>query len=460
MLPVYTNYLTPAEYGIVGLLALFLSIYELFLGARFGVAIPKFFYDQNDTCYRRTLISTALTFTISASCLGALIFALTAEHLAISFFERSDLSNVFAVYGVMLITSSIESYGLIYLRLRKKPFYFFILSVLKLALQLSLNIYFLIELEMGVVGVIYSGLIASLILAGILGFHTFSYAGISFNQQIAKRLWEFSWPLWLSGFATLYITFITNFVLKYFTSLTEVGLYHFAMKFAMLISLLFWEPFNQWWQVQRFEVASQKENPQKIFSAAFIVILSVLCCALMGVSLFSGTVIDIMASESFAQSKQLIPLLCLSAVFNSLKIFVRFSLLKSGLTKLIPKITFMTAINITISCSLGTLYFGLIGAICALVMAQILEFFVTYAVGRKAYDMGLPIVLSISTPTITVGFVMATLYSVELAGSNILMQIAYLTLASALFCSALLGYFWLFSPHRKDLTQFVKLGGN
>ena len=46
MLPIYTRYLSPADYGAVGLLTLTLALLEPFLGMRLGGAISKFYFDE------------------------------------------------------------------------------------------------------------------------------------------------------------------------------------------------------------------------------------------------------------------------------------------------------------------------------------------------------------------------------------------------------------------------------
>ncbi|MFX0142190.1 MAG: lipopolysaccharide biosynthesis protein, partial [Candidatus Hodarchaeota archaeon] len=45
LIPLYTRYLTPADYGVLELLELTSSIISLFLGLRIGTAVIRFFYD-------------------------------------------------------------------------------------------------------------------------------------------------------------------------------------------------------------------------------------------------------------------------------------------------------------------------------------------------------------------------------------------------------------------------------
>ena len=67
MLPIYTRFLTPADYGVIGLLTFALALMEPLLGARLGWAVPKFYFDAPDHRGRRAVIWGALILTGAAS---------------------------------------------------------------------------------------------------------------------------------------------------------------------------------------------------------------------------------------------------------------------------------------------------------------------------------------------------------------------------------------------------------
>ena len=76
MLPIYTRFLSPTDYGVVGLLIFALAVFEPLLGARLGWAIPKFYFDAPDSRGRRAVIWGALILTGAASAvsLAVLVF--------------------------------------------------------------------------------------------------------------------------------------------------------------------------------------------------------------------------------------------------------------------------------------------------------------------------------------------------------------------------------------------------
>ena len=56
MLPIYTRFLTPADYGVIGLLTFALALFEPVFGARLGRAIPKFYFETMNARHRRAVI--------------------------------------------------------------------------------------------------------------------------------------------------------------------------------------------------------------------------------------------------------------------------------------------------------------------------------------------------------------------------------------------------------------------
>lgn len=455
MLPIYTQHLSPAEYGIIGLLAMVLGLYELFLGVRFGAALPKFFYDTESAAQKKILISSALIVTSLASFVGAIIFASSAKYLASDFFERPDLTFAVSLYGFMLISSAIEEYVLVLFRLREKPFYFFAASILKLTLQLSLNIYFLIHLEMGVQGVIYGNIIASIVLAIITGSYALQFSGLHLDLKVAKSLVQFTWPIWLAGFAAIYIKLTTNFLIKYFVSIDEVGIYHFAMKFSMLITLFLWRPYNQWWQTERFKISNNSDVPKLEFSSSFVLISSIMMMGILGISLFSEIVIDLMADSAYYRAREFVPILCFLVLFQDMHLFISFPFYKTGKTVYFPKIKFVKAVLVTLTVAIGAFYWALEGALYALLLCSVAEFMVVHRIGRRHYDQGIPVAWFYLMVIVTFIYLKLVLKVIDLE-----LEIAYRLLSYSAACLIYFSFIILvlfgFGKKGKSILLFVR----
>ena len=83
-------------------------------------------------------------------------------------------------------------------RAQQKPWLFVGFSLMKLVLQLSLNIYFVVIMQLRVEGVIYSALISGGVMSAIMLGYTFSHIGMRFARAKAGKLVNFSLPLMMA----------------------------------------------------------------------------------------------------------------------------------------------------------------------------------------------------------------------------------------------------------------------
>lgn len=60
MLPIYTAYLTPSDYGIVALMVFAISLIEITLGAKMIEAPQKYYHDETSLLGKKSVIATTL----------------------------------------------------------------------------------------------------------------------------------------------------------------------------------------------------------------------------------------------------------------------------------------------------------------------------------------------------------------------------------------------------------------
>lgn len=386
MLPIYTRYLSPADYGAVGLLMFIVALIELIFGARLFQAVPKFFFEQKSKREGDAVISTALMITSAVSSLSMLAVVAFRAPISEVAFGTGDYGLLVGIFAVLILTHSLESYSLGYVRIQQRPWLFIGASMAKLVMQLSLNVWFVVVLEWGVLGVAYGSVISSVIFTVGMTLYTLLNTGIRFNTHIAKRMLLFSWPLWLSGLAGLYVGSANRYYIRLFSTLDDVGLFELAAKFGTIITLLVWMPFSQYWQTERFRLY-REPNPIPVYQAVFRFISASLVVAALGVAIFGGPVIRIMAAPEFHAAAQAVPYLVFSAVFQCLVYFGNFSFLVKEKTGWMTWNSYCTAAIATVFYFALIPSMGFVGAAQALMLANGFQFLVVHLAARKHYDM-------------------------------------------------------------------------
>lgn len=390
MLPIYTRFLTPADYGIVGLMTIAISLIELLFGVRLILAIPKYYFENKDEIARGRVVSTAIFITGTISAIATVGLVLFQEPASRLIFGTSAHSFIVAFFAVQILTLALEDYGLVYLRIQQKPWLYVGINMLKLLLQLSLNIWLVVFLEMGVLGIAISGMGSSSIFSLLLMSYTLRKVGFRFDLRLAEKMVRFCWPLWIGGLAGLYIGSANRYFLRLFSSLDDIGIFELAVKFSTIISILVWDPFAQFWQVERFRYY-QRGNAETVFQNVFHFISTFLVLAALGVAIFAEPVIRIMADEAFYNAALSVPFLAFSSVFSSLIAFSNFSFLVTEKTGWISRNNYLTAIIITVFYFVMIPLGGHIGAAVAFMLAQAVQFLIVHHSARRFYDMGIPL---------------------------------------------------------------------
>ena len=386
MLPVYTRYLAPADYGVIGLMTFSISLIELVFGARLAQAIPKYYFDTQDANVKARVVSTALIITGCVSSATTVAIVLLREPVSLGVFGTTQFSPIVGLFAIQILTQAMEYYALVYLRLQQRPWFYISVSLAKLVVQLSLNIWLVVFLEMGVLGVAISAMLSSSIFALLLLAYTLRHVGWGFESALAKKMVIFCWPLWLAGFAGLYIGSANRYYLRIFSSLDDVGLLELASKFGVIVSLLIWEPFATYWQVERFK-HYQQGNAEVFFQTVFTFISTLMVLVALGVSIFSGPVIRIMSDPAFHQAADAVPFLAFATVFGCLTVFSNFSFLVKEKTGWISRNNYLTAIVITAFYLILIPLAGFVGAALAVMLAKCIQFLIVHHAARRFYDM-------------------------------------------------------------------------
>ncbi|MCX6835546.1 MAG: flippase [candidate division Zixibacteria bacterium] len=313
MIPVYTNCLTPAEYGVLELLGLTADLISTSVGMGMAAAVMRFYFKHEDPERRNAVISTSLLGVIAVMGLTVSLCIVFSKEFSRLVFSSEEYTTPFRVMFLSMFFSSAIEIPLIFLRAKQKSVTFVVISLVKMVIQLGLNIFFLVYLKMGVIGVLYSTLISAVIISLYLIAVTWRETGIRFDKASYKDMLRFGAPLIMADLSIFGLTYADHYMLNYFGSLTVVGLYSLAYKFGMLVSLLFATPFRSIWTARMFEIAKQ-ENGRQIYAKVLTYFLLGSLTISLGISCFSRDALRVMAEESYWSAYHIVPLIAVSYV--------------------------------------------------------------------------------------------------------------------------------------------------
>jgi O-antigen/teichoic acid export membrane protein len=408
MLPVYTRYLTPADYGVLELLGMTIDVIGMITSIGIVNGVFKFYSDEPDPAGKNAVISTAAISAIALAAATSVIGFTLAPLLTTVIFKGAGTPLYLRLYFVIYLLQTFEYLPLLLIRAENRSVLFVTFNASKLIVTLSLNILFVVFLGMGIEGVLIANIIATTTSATILTIYMVRRVGLRFSREKFKLMVEFGSSVALWSLASFVLVFSDRFFLNYYTNTSIVGIYSLAYKFAFLLSVLAYTPFETVWTVQRFEVAKLPEA-QKIFSSVFLYVNVILGGIAVVICLFIRDFLSVMSSPGFLPAYRLVPLLLAAQIVFVWAAYWTTGIYISGRTKTLAKGS-IVLVAVTILFNFVLIPpFGAFGAAAATMGAYTARFVWIYYFAQRDYPIrqdwsGIVKLYMVLTASVALGF--------------------------------------------------------
>ncbi len=392
LLPLYTNCLSPADYGVVGILDTTAAILSLMIGGGLVTAVTRFHFERpSEEDHDRTWW-TGLTWVAFAS-----IVVLTPMWLGRQTLVHLTLphgaSNGEWLYTLVIATILVQLLGQLvdgYLRVLKWSGVFVSISLCRLLLNVGLNVWFLVGLDYGVEGLLMGNLLASLAhTIVLLGLFVRTRGPYQFSLTLARKLIRFSAPLMVTAFLAMLMHESNRYILVYLVSESDLGVYSFAQKIGFAVNTLCLLPFASIWQVAIYDINRQK-NSDEAFEKIFGWFVYGLGILLLGAALTVHPILPLLTPDAFGPAVELISVILLALFVYGLQMqFEVPALLAKRTGMLVPGSVAGVITNLSFNYMLVP-HMGLWGAAWASVATYAAYSFTTLLICRKVRPLAYP----------------------------------------------------------------------
>ena len=320
LLPLYTSFLTPEDYGIVNVVNAVSSFLAVLIMMALNGAATRFHYKNTDDNYRKILWGTITTIVfISSLGWGAVFF--TFHRLLVDPFIGEIDYYPFAVIG--LANTVITPLYLLfqsYLQARQEAMYYSINTLSHFFVQVGLAIVFIAVYRMGAVGMLLSNVITSLLFFLYVIIAYIPKIKIGYDKTIAKESFNYSLPLLPHQISIWSAGTIDRLFLNGYKGEAITGVYTVGQQFGTVVGTIAYSVNQAFvpWFFQMIEKGN--EGFRKIEKMGLFAVVGYSLIAFV-ISLFAPEVLRIMVSESFRDAWQVIPLLTFAFVFHGVYFF-------------------------------------------------------------------------------------------------------------------------------------------
>ena len=343
LIPLYTHYIPPDGYGVLELLDISINIIGMFVGLGLANSVARFYYASDSEEERKQVVSSALIILIILTSLMLVLLLPCSDYLAGLLFDNRQLGSYVRISLYTFALNAVLEIPLTLIRAREQSLFFSVISLFRLVLSLFLNIYFIVVLQLGILGFLYSGLITSSVVAAGLVLWCLFDCGLRFHHHLARQMMVFGAPLILSNAGMFIINFGDRFVLKESAGLDEVGIYSLSYKIGMsLIAMLIQQPFYLIWSCRQYSLIKEEGGIRRYGMIFYFYALFLLSVWLI-LTTFAKELIMLVAPPSYYPAWHYVPFIALGYVLRALSDFFRGAFMIRKRTSLLGSITLIVA---------------------------------------------------------------------------------------------------------------------
>lgn len=320
LLPVYTRFLAPADYGVLAILDLSVALLAIVLASGTVRSAVRHHFEAGGERERDALWWTGLTLLVLSGVVLLVPALIFRESLAAWTLggEQGRGAYFFLLALSTLALSTLEQLFQAHLRVYKQSSLFVAVSLGRLLVNIALNLWLLIALRLGVAAILLGNLITAAIAAAVL-FALFARkrgrARLRFD--LTGELFSYGTPLVVASLLATAMHSLDRYLLRVMLDLEEVGVYSVAYAIGQGINTLVLHPFSQIWYVVIYELDG-KEQLHAAVRAVFRYFFTLLALLMLGISLFAVPLLRLLVAPEFQPAAELIPILCLAYLFFSL----------------------------------------------------------------------------------------------------------------------------------------------
>jgi len=379
MLPIYTSYLMPEDYGRLEVLVVFSNIISIILGFGLVEALYRFVGLAEGIEKKQRHAAECLLVAGVIALISYTIFHFYSKEL-LPYLPGDITENELYLLGVALSVGGLINIPLAWLRITERAGLFFIISMLKVILQVSLTFYWLIN-GWGISSILAAGAVSSIIVAIILCVIQLKETQLSFSIKHIKSIIIYAGPIFIGGAATFTLSGMDRWLLAEHFGAIQIAAYAIAIKFALVPTLLI-QPFTLWWFPKRFSVL--KEHDGKSINAHFAVvgsIISVLICG--GLGLLGPLLIQKLTPVAYHGAIAILPWLLLCTLLKMLSDLLNLGCFVEKSSKVQMNINLVASAIGGLLLILLVPLFRIEGALIALIAAGITRLVLFYYFSQK-----------------------------------------------------------------------------
>lgn len=305
LLPLYTHYLPPAEYGsleVLNRLGECVVVFLLFGGIR--QAALAFHGQSADGEQQGRVMGSTVTLVSLTALAGGCVMMLFCGPLSRALAVGSAGLLRLAVWAMVL--DGMNFVLLVGPQARQEPAFFVMVTATQFLLRILCSVIFVVGLGWGVAGILLATVITSALYSLVLVGHEMLRGGGLPDWVTFREMTRFAAVFLPGGLAFFVLNHGDRFLLREFAGLEEVGTYALGYKIALGVVLFSRASLGTVWNARLYEAARLPDAPA-VFGRVITRSLAAYLWGGIVLCLFQDEVVRLLGPPAYAAAASVIP---------------------------------------------------------------------------------------------------------------------------------------------------------
>jgi O-antigen/teichoic acid export membrane protein len=297
LLPLYTRYLSPSDYGLIETLVALSAVLTALVAQAMKSAFFRFYFDSTEVARRLLVVRTAFWYVMAASTLTlGLGVALSPQISWVLFHTQHHADLVIASFIGLWAAMNYDQMTSLF-RVEQRSTAYVAATLANVGITIAATVLLVVVFDQGPLGVLVGNFTGTLAVYVALLLYSRHALGLQFDRPLYRAMNRFGLPLVPSAVALWLTNFADRFFLIKLADPHEVGLYSIGVRIASAIVLLL-TAFRLAWPAFAYSIEDDREA-SRTYSFVLTYVVFICCWLSLGLGLLAPWILRLITTKPF-----------------------------------------------------------------------------------------------------------------------------------------------------------------
>ncbi len=307
LLPLYTSYLTPKDYGVSSILGWMAFLVTPIFSLGMGAAMAPIYFDKDKSSRKDETIWSAFAILSISSTVLVILGVSFADYLSFIAFQSVEYRRLVMMTFISTGMSILSIPMILYLQFEERARLFSLFTIINTIISITLTTLLVVGFRRGVEGIVIANLVTQTVNLLLFAYSTARNLAFKFRFSVSRELLKLGLPL-IPSFAFVFLLQQGNrYFIQLFGGLDLLGIYTVGYNFGLVMSIPV-DALNVAWTPYFMRFIDRQTEAQGLFSRIvtyYIIGFGVLSLFFY---IFAKPVVMIMTQPVFHQAYQVVGL--------------------------------------------------------------------------------------------------------------------------------------------------------